>query len=100
MTKLLSVAGDASTLRYSLQFLGLMGDSAPDWISDSAVDLSDFEMALASAREAAMKTKDFAHVDALKSALLDAGVEVQMSKDGVKLTPKSDFDPAKLDAIK
>jgi cysteinyl-tRNA synthetase len=36
----------------------------------------------------------------LKSALLDAGVEVQMSKTGVALTAKPEFDPTKLEALK
>jgi cysteinyl-tRNA synthetase len=48
----------------------------------------------------AMATKDFAPVDALKSALTDAGVEVRMSKAGVELLPGPGFDPAKLESIK
>ena len=46
-----------------------------------------------------METKDFAGVDALKSALLAAGVEVRMSKAGVELVPGSGFDPAKLEGL-
>jgi cysteinyl-tRNA synthetase len=44
-------------------------------------------------------TKDFTAVDALKSALIAAGVEVRMSKTGVNLTPGPTFDPAKLEAL-
>ena len=40
-----------------------------------------------------MATKDFSAVDALKSALIAAGVEVRMSKAGVELFPGPDFDP-------
>jgi cysteinyl-tRNA synthetase len=34
-----------------------------------------------------MVSKDFSAVDALKSALIAAGVEVRMSKAGVELVP-------------
>jgi cysteinyl-tRNA synthetase len=51
-------------------------------------------------RTAAMTSKDFSAVDALKSALIAAGVEVRMSKLGVELVPGPDFDPAKLEALK
>lgn len=47
----------------------------------------------------AKQTKDFSAVDALKSALIAAGVEVRMSKAGVELVPGPDFDPAKLEAL-
>jgi cysteinyl-tRNA synthetase len=51
------------------------------------------------ARKGANESKDFSGVDALKSALIAAGVEVRMSKDGVELVPGPDFDPAKLEAL-
>ena len=47
-------------------------------------------------RQKAIETKDFAPVDALKSALTAAGVEVRMSKAGVELLPGPGFDPEKL----
>ena len=47
-----------------------------------------------------MKSKDFRHVDALKSALTDAGIEVQMDKEGVRLKPGPNFNPAKLEVLK
>ena len=46
-----------------------------------------------------MKTKNFSQVDRLKSALLDAGVEVQMSKEGVVLSAGPNFDAYKLEAL-
>jgi len=55
-----------------------------------------YETLLANARQTAMKTKDFSQVDRIKAILLSAGIEVQMGKDGVSLSPKSDFNPAKL----
>ena len=46
-----------------------------------------------------MASKDFSGVDALKSALIAAGVEVRMSKAGVELVPGAGFDPAKLEGL-
>lgn len=50
-------------------------------------------------RTTAMETKDFSAVDAMKTALLDAGVEVRMSKTGVELEPGPNFDAAKLEGL-
>ncbi|ATG46644.1 cysteine--tRNA ligase [Celeribacter ethanolicus] len=50
-------------------------------------------------RQAAMETKDFSAVDEMKTALLDAGVEVRMSKTGVELEPGPNFDVAKLEGL-
>ncbi len=55
---------------------------------------------LSSMRTAAMKTKDFSGVDAMKTALMAAGVEVRMSKAGVELLPGAGFDAAKLEGLK
>jgi cysteinyl-tRNA synthetase len=54
---------------------------------------------LTSVRAAAMASKDFSALDALKATLIAAGVEVRMSKAGVELVPGPDFDPAKLEAL-
>ncbi len=64
-----------------------------------AIAIQPFLDRLESLRSAAMATKDFSAVDALKSALIAAGVEVRISKDGVELVPGPDFDPAKLEAL-
>ncbi|NCQ23788.1 MAG: cysteine--tRNA ligase [Rhodobacteraceae bacterium CG17_big_fil_post_rev_8_21_14_2_50_63_15] len=64
------------------------------------LSLVSYEIRLSEARAEASKTKDFSVVDALKSGLLDAGVEVRMRKDSVDLVPGPDFDPAKLEALK
>ena len=70
---------------------------------EDAIGLDDLLTALGSRlntlRANAMETKDFSAVDLLKSALVAAGVEVKMSKDGVDLTPGKGFDLAKLEAI-
>ena len=95
----LSHADDLPSLRASLKLLGLMGETTPNWASRPDVDLSKLEQQLYSMRETAMQTKDFSEVDRLKSALIDAGVEVRMSKAGVELIAGSNFDPSKLEAL-
>ncbi|MBE0452403.1 MAG: hypothetical protein IBX58_01845 [Roseovarius sp.] len=57
-------------------------------------------MTLDNLRNEALMSKDFSRVDQLKAALLDAGLEVRISRDGVELIPGPDFDPAKLEALK
>ncbi|WP_103257007.1 cysteine--tRNA ligase [Tabrizicola aquatica] len=71
------------------------GDAA--WNNAQRVD--ELRGKLETLRTAAMATKDFSAVDAMKSVLVAAGVEVRMSKSGVELVPGPDFDPAKLEAI-
>jgi cysteinyl-tRNA synthetase len=74
--------------------LGLLTPEAGGWAA--AVDLSDWAARLASLRTAAMATKNFAAVDALKAALVAAGVDVRMSKTGVDVVAGAGFDAAKL----
>ncbi|MCU9837051.1 cysteine--tRNA ligase [Ruegeria sp. WL0004] len=93
----LSLADDIAMLRYSLQFLGLMGDTVPEWASEPEIDLAEHEAQLFAARQAAMESKDFSEVDRLKSVFVGAGLEVRMSKTGVDLVPGPDFDPDKLE---
>ena len=76
------------------QLLGLLLPEMGDWTETP--DLNPLAYRLAELRQAAMASKDFSQVDALKSALTEAGVEVRMSKDGVDLVPGAGFDPAKL----
>ncbi|MFG6561375.1 cysteine--tRNA ligase [Sulfitobacter sp. 1A15299] len=95
----LSGAGDAEGLRGALTLLGLMDAHIPDWAAVQALDLSDVEAFLSDARATAMETKDFAEVDRIKKALTSVGIEVQMSKDGVKLTPPPGFDRSELEGV-
>ncbi len=62
--------------------------------------LKELGTKLSSFRQKAIETKEFSMVDALKSDLTAAGVEVRMSKAGVELVPGPNFDPAKLEALK
>lgn len=83
----------------SAHLLGLLTDEMGAWANVPQVDLSRQAERLTALRTTAMATKDFTAVDALKSALIAAGVEVRMSKAGVELVPGPDFDPAKLEAL-
>ena len=96
----LSQADDAATLRATLGFLGLMGTSVPDWAAKPDVDLTGYADWFADLREQAKAKKDFSDVDRAKAALIAAGVEVRMSKEGVELLPAAGFDAAKLEALK
>ena len=91
----LANAGDLPALKASIDFLGfdLTAMAGPE------VDLSALETRLSDLRAAAMQSKDFSQVDALKSALIAAGVEVRMSKAGVELVATPGFDPARLEAV-
>ncbi len=93
----LAGAGDAAGLKASAGLIGLLGDEMGDWIE--AVDLSALADKLAALRTDAMQSRDFAPVDALKAALVAAGVEVRMSKAGVDLEPGPGFNPAKLEGL-
>ena len=88
---------DAPGLAAGLEFLGLNLGGMAYWPEKH--DLSRLAEDLAAARQAAMATKDFTAVDALKSALTAAGVAVRMSKEGVELVPGPGFDPAKLEGL-
>jgi cysteinyl-tRNA synthetase len=96
----LSQGDDIVKLRATLQFLGLMGEQIPDWAARPEADLSGLADRMLQIREKAMETKDFSEVDRLKRALVEAGVEVRMSRSSVELVPGAGFDPAKLEALK
>ena len=62
-------------------------------------DLSKYEEAIIEVRSEAMITRNFDHLDDLKDKLSEAGVEIQMNKDTVRLIPTLKFDRAKLKRI-
>ena len=95
----LAHAGDSPSLRASLRLLGFMDRGIPDWARSPDVDLASQTERLTILRTNAMASKDFSAVDALKAALIAAGIEVRMTKEGVDLVPGPDFDPAKLEAL-
>jgi len=87
----------ASEFVASARLLGLLDPNMGAWTETP--DLHPLARKLAELRTTALASKDFAPVDALKSALIAAGVEVRMSKTGVELVPGAGFDPAKLKAL-
>ncbi|MEI4197555.1 cysteine--tRNA ligase [Roseovarius sp. E0-M6] len=82
----------------SAQLLGLLYPTLGQWTE--VPDLHPLARRLSECRTAARASKDFSEVDALKAALVDAGVEVRMSKEGVELVPGPGFDAAKLEGLK
>ncbi|MGV6813176.1 MAG: cysteine--tRNA ligase [Brevirhabdus sp.] len=89
--------GDAASLKASAGLMGLLTGELGAWAE--VADLSPLADKLASLRSQAMESKDFSGVDAMKSALIAAGVEVRMSKAGVELVAGAGFDPAKLEGL-
>jgi len=90
--------GLLSTFLACAQLLGLLTDELGDWDCEN-VDLKFYADHLSALRTTAMETKDFSAVDAMKTALFTAGVEVRMSKTGIELEPGPNFDPAKLEGL-
>ena len=84
-------------LKADANLIGLMPPEFNDWSVN--FDLSKFEIALTEFRSEAMITRNFDRLDDLKDKLSDAGVEVQMTKDNIKLIPPLKFDLAKLEHI-
>jgi cysteinyl-tRNA synthetase len=99
--------GDATALEAGLELLGLeenpqLGVASFGFVGgriEALESLNGLTRKLIDLRSQAMQTKDFSEVDRLKAALIDAGVEVRMSKDGIELVPGSGFDPAKLEGL-
>ncbi|WP_299042304.1 cysteine--tRNA ligase [uncultured Tateyamaria sp.] len=92
----LASEGDAAGLASALTLMGINLD-ASETPAGSALDA--LAQRLAVLRVAAMQSKDFGPVDAMKAALVEAGVEVRMSKAGVELVPGTAFDASKLEAL-
>ena len=84
----------AGEVKASAQLLGFLVPDMGDWAASP--DLAPWERRLADLRAAAMESKDFSGVDDMKAALVAAGVEVRISKEGVALTPGTGFDLKKL----
>ncbi|MDA9005889.1 cysteine--tRNA ligase, partial [Amylibacter sp.] len=67
------------------------------WVEENTFDLSALEALILDVRDKAMKTKDFSELDNLKSSFISAGLDVQMSKDRIKLIVGLQFDSSKLE---
>jgi cysteinyl-tRNA synthetase len=92
-----------SELAANLIFLGLFDEASltarTGSLRAALAGLHPLALRLQEVRLAAQKDKDFAPVDVFKARLAEAGVVVQMRKDGVDLAPGASFDPAKLAAL-
>ena len=90
-------------LAANLVFLGLFSfeelEARVAQLQSGKDGLAPLAERLGEVRAAAMASKDFSEVDRLKSALLEAGVEVRMSKEGVELVPGPNFDPSQLEGL-
>ena len=82
----------------SANLLGFLDQKAAP--QASIPDLQPFAKTLSDLRKTAVATNDFTSSDLLKQVLVNAGLEVRMSKTGIELVPGPNFDPAKLDALK
>ncbi len=91
--RFLGFLSDRVRANYREERQSQMKGSAPD------KELAKIAFNLDVARAQARRTKDFSEVDAMKAALVAAGVEVRMSKDGVELVPGAGFDPTKLEGL-
>ena len=82
----------------SARLMGLLTPELGGWIA-AGPDLSGLVERMSELRAEAMASKDFAALDAMKAALIAAGVEVRMSKEGIRLAPGVGFDPVKLEGL-
>ena len=92
----LAKAGDGAGLAASAGMLGLLEDGMGDWAS--AEDGAGRVEAVLAARLEARKAKDFARADALRDALVAAGVVVTDGK-GRGWEAGAGFDPARLEGV-
>ncbi len=92
----LASSGEAAQLKASAQLLGLLNTPVEEM---ACLDLSSYANRLFEVRQIAMQSKDFSEVDRLKTAYIDAGLEVRISKTEVELVPTPDFDVSKLEGL-
>jgi cysteinyl-tRNA synthetase len=95
----LSQDNNIAGLRGALRLLGLLEEKIPEWAVEQAFDLTDVEAFLSDARRTAMETRDFSEVDRIKAALTALGIEVQMTKDAVRLTAPPGFERSMLEGV-
>ncbi len=89
--------GNIEELKSSAQILGLLNDQMGAWVKENTFDLSKLEELILASRDKALKTKEFTELDNLKNLFISAGLDVQMSKDGIKLIKGSKFNSSLLE---
>ena len=93
----LAKSGNIEELKSSAQILGLLSDQMGAWVKENTFDLSKLEEIILASRDKAMKTKEFTELDNLKNLFITAGLDVQMSKDGIKLIKGPKFNSSLLE---
>jgi len=102
----LAHAHDAPNLLASARLLGLLTTELGGWEKKGPAEGADLSMIddlcrrLQLLREAAVATRDFSEVDAMKRGLVDAGIDVRMTKSGIELVPTATFRRDRLEALK
>ncbi len=103
----LRLRGEHEGLRASLEFLGFSVDRMSEWVNSSptASPVTDEHRDIVAAhvmrRHRARLEKNFELSDTIRDQLLDAGVQLFDKKDAPATWEfLSDFDPAKLEALK
>ena len=100
----LDAVDDADGVARALEFLGLFTwETLATRVATHRTGIRKLESwvpRLHELRAVAKATKDFSEFDALKAKLESIGISVMVTQAGVSLSAKTDFDPAKLEALK
>jgi cysteinyl-tRNA synthetase len=97
----LSRDGDFSKLLASAQFIGLLMvvDEKKFSPTDNEDIIKSISNILLQSRKKAFLNNSFTEFDTLKQAVLEAGLEVQVSRDSLKVVSTENFDVAALKGI-
>ena len=90
--------GDAAGLLAGARLMGLLGAGQGTWVAVKTADADTEALidALLGARKAAREGRNFAKADALRDAIVQAGVIIKDSAHAVEWSLADDFDPLKL----
>ena len=94
----LAAVGDAAGLLAGARLMGLLGAGQGTWgaVKTADADTEALIDALLGARKAAREGRNFAKADALRDAIVQAGVIIKDSAHAVEWSLADDFDPLKL----
>ena len=94
----LAAVGDAAGLLAGARLMGLLGAGQGTWVAVKTADADTEALidALLGARKAAREGRNFAKADALRDAIVQAGVIIKDSAHAVEWSLADDFDPLKL----
>jgi cysteinyl-tRNA synthetase len=91
--------GELAGLHASLEFLGFDMSEVETAAHETSGLLAELGARLEGLRADAMASKDFSEVDRMKAALVEAGLEVRISKQGVEVLATGQIDTSKLEAL-